>query len=70
MIDQTSTVYLFTVLIIQILICLIVFEFVRSPWKGARLIIEDAEEELNNRIFEEEDIAGYDFSNSQVAQGE
>ena len=45
----------------QLLVCLIIFEFVRSPWKGAWLRIEEAEEELNHRLFEEEDIGAYDF---------
>ena len=61
MIEQTTAVYLFTVLVMQILVCLIIFEFVRSPWKGAWLRIEEAEEELNARLFEEEDIGAYDF---------
>lgn len=60
-IDHTSAVYLYTFLVIQILICLIIFEFVRSPWKGARLTIEEAEEELENRLFEDDDISKYDF---------
>ena len=53
--------YLYTVLVMQLLVCLIIFEFVRSPWKGAWLRIEEAEEELNHRLFEEEDIGAYDF---------
>lgn len=53
--------YLYTFLVIQVMICLIIFEFVRSPWKGARLTIEEAEEELENRLFEDEDISKYDF---------
>lgn len=60
-VDRTSTVYLYTFLVIQVMICLIIFEFVRSPWKGARLTIEEAEEELENRLFEDEDISKYDF---------
>ncbi len=43
------------------MVCLIIFEFVRSPWKGAKLMIEDAEEELKNRLFDDEDIGAYDF---------
>ena len=67
LVDRTSTVYLYTFLVIQILICLIVFEFVRSPWKGARLTIEEAEEELENRLFEDEDIGKYDFGEASAA---
>ena len=60
--DQTSTVYLYTVLVIQLLVCLLIFEFIRSPWKGALLMIEEAEEELNQRIFEEDEIGQYSFA--------
>jgi hypothetical protein len=37
MLDESKVVYLSTVLVIQIMVCLIIFEFVRSPWKGAML---------------------------------
>lgn len=50
------------------MVCLIIFEFVRSPWKGARLTIDDAEEELNNRLFEEEDVDAYDFADDKVGE--
>jgi len=64
MIDRTTVIYLFTFLLIQLLVSLIIFEFIRSPWKGAKLTIEEAEEELENRLFEEEDIGAYDFHDS------
>ena len=66
MIDRTTVIYLFTFLLIQLLVSLIIFEFIRSPWKGAKLTIEEAEEELENRLFEEEDIGAYDFHDSQA----
>jgi hypothetical protein len=62
MVDKTATIYMCTFLLIQLLVCLIIFEFVRSPWKGAKLRIEEAEEELENRLFEDEDIGAYDFN--------
>ena len=37
MLDEPELVYLSTILVIQIMVCLIIFEFVRSPWKGAKL---------------------------------
>ena len=46
------------------------FEFIRSPWKGAVLKIEEAEEVLNNNMFENEDIGEYDFRNDTVGRDE
>lgn len=70
-IDNTATLYLVSLLVCQLLISLVVFEFIRSPWKGAVLKIEEAEEVLNNRMFENEDMAGYDFKDeSQQNLGE
>lgn len=67
MLEQTQTVYLYTVLVVQLFVCIIIFEFIRSPWKGARLTIEEAEEELNHRLFEEEDMGAYDFGDDSKA---
>ena len=61
-IEQTQAIYLFTVLAIQILICVLIFEFIRNPWKGARLMIEEAEEEMRHRMFESDDLESYSFS--------
>lgn len=41
---------------------------IRSPWKGAVLKIEQAEDELNNRFFEDEDVAAYDFSHQHIGE--
>lgn len=61
MVHQQTFIYLITMLVIQLLVSLVVFEFIRSPWKGVKLTIEEAEEELNQRMFEEEDVDAYDF---------
>jgi len=68
MLDRQASIYLGALLVIQLIVSLIVFEIIRSPWKGAKLIIEEAEEELNQRMFEEEDVGAYDFQS--VIQGE
>jgi hypothetical protein len=60
--EKTTTIYLISFLVCQLLLAMIVFEFIRSPWKGAVLTIEEAEEELKNRLFEEEDIGVYSFA--------
>ena len=62
-VSQTTLIYLISFLVCQILLAVVVFEFIRSPWKGAALTIEEAEEELKNRLFEDEDIGVYDFTN-------
>lgn len=62
-VSQTTLIYLISFLVCQILLAIVVFEFIRSPWKGAALTIEEAEEELKNRLFEDEDMVAYDFTN-------
>lgn len=69
-IDQIKTIYLFTALFIQLLVCILIFEFIRNPWKGARLTVEEAEEEMQHKMFEEGDVEAYDFGGESQLGGD
>lgn len=45
MLNPKEITYVVSFLVFQMLVAILMFEFIRSPWKGALLQIEEAETE-------------------------
>ena len=59
---KTAT-YLFSLVLLEWIVLLTIFEFMRRPWEGVELEIEKALEQQQNKILEDE-ITAYDINQS------